>query len=77
MAATVCAILSATVGTPRILTPRPPGLSISTIRTGGGNSRSRTTLIRSSGSSRELRLTIKRTQTTRPFRSTRITGLHH
>jgi hypothetical protein len=35
MATTVCAILSATVGTPKILNP-PPGLSISTIRTGGG-----------------------------------------
>jgi len=36
IAATVCAILSATVGTPSTLTPRPPGLSISTIRTGDG-----------------------------------------
>jgi hypothetical protein len=36
MATTVCAILSATVGTPRTLIPRPVGLGISTIRTGGG-----------------------------------------
>ena len=36
MAATVCAILSATVGTPRTLTPVPPAFGISTIRTGGG-----------------------------------------
>ena len=36
MAATVCATLSATVGTPRTLTPLPPGLGISTSLTGGG-----------------------------------------
>jgi hypothetical protein len=37
MATTVCAILSATVGTPGTLTlPDPPGLGISTIRAGGG-----------------------------------------
>ncbi|MGW1507241.1 hypothetical protein ACWCQW_54380 [Streptomyces mirabilis] len=37
LATTVWAILSATVGTPKILTP-PPGddLGISTARTGGG-----------------------------------------
>src|SRR5258708_14902672 len=35
-AATVCATRSATVGTPRILTPPPCGLGISTARTGGG-----------------------------------------
>jgi hypothetical protein len=36
MAATVCATRSVTVGTPRILTPLPAGLGISTIFTGGG-----------------------------------------
>ena len=36
IATTVCAIRSATVGTPKTLTPRPAGLAISTIRTGGG-----------------------------------------
>src|SRR5664279_1486301 len=36
MATTVCAILSATVGTPRTLTPFPSDFGISTIRTGGG-----------------------------------------
>ena len=35
-AATVCAILSATVGTPKILVPPPCGFGISTARTGGG-----------------------------------------
>ena len=35
-ATTVCAILSATVGTPRILVPPPCGFGISTARTGGG-----------------------------------------
>ncbi len=36
-AATVCATRSATVRTPRILTPPPCGLGISTARTGAGN----------------------------------------
>ena len=35
-ATTVCAIRSATVGTPRILVPPPCGFGISTARTGGG-----------------------------------------
>jgi hypothetical protein len=35
-AATVCATRSAIVGTPSVLVP-PPGLGISTARTGGGN----------------------------------------
>jgi len=35
IAATVCATLSPTVGTPRILAP-PEALGISTARTGGG-----------------------------------------
>ena len=35
-AQSVCAILSATVGTPRILVPPPCGFGISTARTGGG-----------------------------------------
>jgi salicylate hydroxylase len=35
-ATTVCAILSATVGTPSILVPPPCGFGISTARTGGG-----------------------------------------
>ena len=36
MAAAVCAILSATVGTPSTLTPGLCGLGISTALTGGG-----------------------------------------
>src|SRR6266511_1121906 len=36
-ATTVWAILSATVGTPKILVPPPCGFGISTARTGGGN----------------------------------------
>src|SRR5262252_5062209 len=35
-ATTVCAILSATVGIPKILVPPPCGFGISTARTGGG-----------------------------------------
>jgi len=37
MAATVCAILSAIVGTPSTRIPPPCGLAISTALTGGGN----------------------------------------
>jgi hypothetical protein len=36
MATTVCATLSAIVGTPSIRTPPPCGLGISTALTGGG-----------------------------------------